>query len=351
MRDDVLQEELCPAGDIELLGRPRRHRRVRNARKHRAPPATEGHVDEYTHAFFLRQRQHLVARAAVADGIVHLQEVELVLCHRIDQAVVLVVRRRGNAHVADLAGSLVITEMRIQIVHAIQVVDLQQVDPAHLQAAERVIQHGGAARHAAGKRCLGGEEELVAIADLRQQPADHDFGLTVTACGVNDRATEARHRHQHALEFGRIFGAIGIRAHAHRRQLFAGGWNGLQYGSQLRRRGSKCTRCGSCYTSSDASLDQAPAQEIRFVAHGLYPRILDLQTLGRGTGFRQRAVTALRAMADPPATATTARRPGACVPRYHPLPSPDPRTDPRAAHRGWRHRYPGPASAAAAVHR
>ncbi len=137
------------------------------------PPTTEGHIDQHAHALLLCQRQHLVGCAAIADGIVHLQEVELVLRHRVDQAIVLAILRGGDAHVADLAGRLVLPEMRVKVVDAIQVVDLQAGRFCSPAAAERFIQHGGSARHAASQRCLGGQEEPVAIADLGQQPADH----------------------------------------------------------------------------------------------------------------------------------------------------------------------------------
>ncbi len=66
--------------------------------------------------------------------------------------------------------------MRKQHVDAVQAVDLHQVEHVGLQATLRLFDHRDAlGKIAFGRRHLGGDEGLLAIADVGQQFADDFF--------------------------------------------------------------------------------------------------------------------------------------------------------------------------------
>jgi len=194
-----------------------------------AATAAERRVVQYRQALLLRHGQQVVGSSAVTDRIVDLHEVELVLAQRGAHLLVLAIHGGGHAQVADLAGGLVLRVMRHQLIEAVDIVDLQQVDLADAEATEGVVEHGLATGDVTGQRRLGGEEELVPVAQVGQQLADHLFGSAIGLCGVDDRTAETGHGRQHLAQLGQVLGAahaIGIGAHSHRRKFLSGGRNG-----------------------------------------------------------------------------------------------------------------------------
>ena len=115
-----------------------------------------------------------------------------------DHGVVLAAARGGDAHVADLPLALELVEMREQHIHAVEAVDLHQVEHVGAQSPLRFLDHRHALREVAvvgGD--LGGDEGLLAIADIGEQLADDLFGLPVRRRGIDHRSARGREAGEH----------------------------------------------------------------------------------------------------------------------------------------------------------
>ncbi len=144
MAEHVLEEDLRPGAAVDL-GRPAGQRPAADGAELRA--AAEGQVDQHRHAAIGGQRQQPFAGAAIADGIVDLDEIELFPAHDGFHLGVLAVAGTGDADVADAAGGLLLAQQRQQRVGAAQVVQLDQVEAPWCPAPRRRRRGVGGPRH------------------------------------------------------------------------------------------------------------------------------------------------------------------------------------------------------------
>src|SRR5437762_4549459 len=196
MRHDPLQEKLRPAGDAELR-RPRWQRFSLDAPEERA--FGEGPVHDHRHAETACQREDVLFGIALAERVVDLHEIVLL---RLQPALDLGISRRRVVGDADVthALSLLPLEEGFRVGRDIhQVVHLHEVHLLHFQAAERLLHLPHAFVASAGPD-LGGDEQPLAQAQLRDQVPGHRLGRAVHRRGVHDPAAAGREGLQHLAQ-------------------------------------------------------------------------------------------------------------------------------------------------------
>src|SRR6202140_3412038 len=133
MRDDILEEVLPPARYIDI-SRPARQLTVRGLPEQRR--MSKGQISQHSEFALQRERQNCLGRVAVGYRIVHLDEIERIVAHYVDDLCVLADAGGGCAEVANLAGLLPLLHQGHQPRHAVEIVDLQEIDAWRLQPLE-----------------------------------------------------------------------------------------------------------------------------------------------------------------------------------------------------------------------
>ncbi len=112
----------------------------------------------------------------------------------------------------------------------IEVVNLQQIDLLHVEAQQRLFQRSGTRRHRAEQRSLGGEKQVLAVAQFLDQLADDNLRLTVAEGRIHDLAAELRQLAQYLAPGGELIGcrhAVLVGTDSDDGQFLARGGNGL----------------------------------------------------------------------------------------------------------------------------
>ena len=107
--------------------------------------------------------------------------------------------------------------------------DLHEVDPVRVQPAQRLFHLVDAGFPPLGTH-LGGQEEIIPVADGVDELPDHDLRPPVGRGRVHHSTTHHREGRQHLLEHGHFLGrfldVISARgSDPDRRNLLAGGWD------------------------------------------------------------------------------------------------------------------------------
>src|SRR5882762_894034 len=199
MRDNVLQEVLSPGRHIDV-SRPARQLTLSGLPEQRRTPKRQ--ISQHSDFALQDEWKDCLGRVAVGDRIVHLDEIERVIAHDVHDLCVLAHAGRGYADVTNLSSLLPLLHQGNQRRHAIEIVDLQELDARGLQPLERSLEAVGARRggRAAGGTTheLGRDKHFVARAQALQRLTNEGFAVAIGGGRVDDRTAELAH----ALELG-----------------------------------------------------------------------------------------------------------------------------------------------------
>src|SRR5690606_17519686 len=133
MRVVEFEGELRPCLDAQL-GCPLGQRGVTKGIEY--PAASKGQGGQHGDATLKRQRQDQLFCRTIVDGVVDLDEVELVAAHETGQFLVIILGGGGDAEVADAAFLFPFAQHRQHVGSTCQVVDLQQIEAVRLQSLQ-----------------------------------------------------------------------------------------------------------------------------------------------------------------------------------------------------------------------
>src|ERR1700730_9511495 len=225
MRDDVLEEVLSPGCYIDI-SRPDRQCTGSDLPEQRRMPKRQ--VGQHRDFALQHQRKDRLGRVAVGYRIVHLDEVERVLAHHVQDLPVLADVGSGYADVANLPGFLPLLHQGNQRRYAIEIVNLKQVDAWCLQALERSLEAAGAGyTRAIARHELGCNEQLVARAEALKRLTDDRFAVAIGCGRVDHRTTELAHALDLRADLVAQLSAKGVGAQPNRRKLLSGRGDGF----------------------------------------------------------------------------------------------------------------------------
>src|SRR5688572_24243828 len=234
MAGDELDEELRPGRGVELLGVVG-HRLT----THTVPQAgpAEGLIDHDSHLPLLCDRNDRVLSFARVDGVVDADEIERLALHDVHNLRVLLIEGRRHPDVADAPLLLQLFEDGQLRRHVAEVVHLNEVDLALLEAREGLIELLARSRWIGGSAAESGDVHLRRPEDLVRKAegggdAPRDlFRSAITRRGIENGSTSAYHRLEDLADCGDIVLACHLRegcgaAKADDRNSFTAGRDG-----------------------------------------------------------------------------------------------------------------------------
>src|ERR1700730_6711054 len=231
MRDDILEQLLSPGRYIDI-SRPVRQCTVSDLPEQRRMPKRQ--VSQHRYFALQHERKYCLGRVAVGYRIVHLDEVERVLAHHVQDLPVLADVGSGYAEEANLPGFLPLLHQGNQRRYTIQIVNLKQIDAWCLQTLERSLEAAGAGYPGAiAGHELGCNEQLVARAEALKRLTDERFAVAIGCGRVDHRTTEFAHTLDLRADLVAQFSAKGVGAQPNRRKPLSA--RGYGFGDQRQR--------------------------------------------------------------------------------------------------------------------